>query len=162
MSASLSRKYLFGGAWNGRGDPIRPPWSFPDARFTDNCTICGDCIAACPQSILVKGRAGYPVVDFSHGACDFCGACREACREPAFFERERSPWEIAPRFGDECLSSRGVTCRVCSEWCDARAIRFRMEVGGGARPDLAISDCTGCGACIPACPVQAIQMENPQ
>lgn len=100
------------------------------------------------------------MLDFSSGACDFCGACRDACGEPVFFEPEGNPWDIVPNFGGECLSSRGVTCRVCAEWCDARAIRFRLEVGGRAHPEHTKSDCTGCGGCVAACPVRAIQMEN--
>jgi len=159
-AVSVSRKNLFGRAWDGKANPIRPPWSLAEATFTENCTACGDCIAACPQSILFKGRAGYPVVDFSRGACDFCAACAEACSDSAFGPRDESPWRLTACFGDDCLSSRGTTCRICAEWCGAHAIRFRLEVGGRARPQIADAACTGCGACISVCPAQTIHLEE--
>ena len=159
MSANLSRGRLFGGVRNSKADPIRPPWSVPEAAFTEICTACGDCIVACPQSILLEGRARYPVVDFLRGTCDFCGACAEACPEPAFGPRDEVPWRMTASFGDDCLSSRGVACRVCAEWCDAHAIRFRMEIGGRARPQVLEAGCTGCGACVAVCPVETIHLE---
>ena len=160
MSASLSRTSLFGSAWDSKADPIRPPWSLPETAFTESCTVCGDCIAACPPSILLKGRAGYPVVDFSSGACDFCGACADACSESAFGPRDEPPWRLTAYFGDDCLSSRGITCRVCAEWCDAHAIRIRLAVGGRAHPQIDEAACTGCGACISVCPVKTIHLEE--
>lgn len=160
MSARLSRKNLIGGAWVCPTDPIRPPWSLPEAEFTEACTACGGCIEACPRSILVPGRAGYPAVDFSRGACDFCGACAEVCGEEAFRLREGAPWRLVAGFGDDCLSSHGVTCGVCAEWCDARAIRFHLNQGGRADPWTDEAACTGCGACIAVCPVTATRLED--
>ncbi|MDH5409928.1 MAG: ferredoxin-type protein NapF [Alphaproteobacteria bacterium] len=160
MSGSVSRRALFGGAWQGKPAPVRPPWTPPEADFTDRCTGCGDCIPACPPKILIKGRAGYPVVDFSRGACDFCGACAEACPESLFAVRESTPWNIKARVNTDCLSIAGVTCRVCAEWCDARAVRFQLEVGGRARPEINDGACTGCGECVAVCPVKAITMEE--
>jgi ferredoxin-type protein NapF len=54
------------------------------------------------------------------------------------------------------LAERGVVCRVCEEQCDARAIRVRLAVGGGAAPVVAVASCTGCGACVAPCPARAI------
>lgn len=160
MSLSLSRKNLFGGTWGGRAEPIRPPWAVAETAFTDLCTACGDCIAACPQAIIVRGRAGYPAVDFTRGACDFCGACRRACPESAFGSGDSQPWQLLARVSETCLSSLGITCRVCAEWCDARAIRFRPEVGGRSRPVIEAAACTGCGACVSVCPEHAIHLED--
>lgn len=160
MSGSVSRRALFGGAWHGQPASIRPPWTPPEAVFTDRCTACGDCIAVCPPKILVKGRAGYPQVDFSRGACDFCGACADSCPETLFADRGAALWSVKARVGADCLSTRGVTCRVCAEWCDARAIRFRLEVGGRAHPEISDAACTGCGECIAICPANAIAMEE--
>lgn len=160
MRERVSRKRLFATVLQGGRRSVRPPWTPPDCEFTEICTACGDCIPACPQGILVKGRAGYPVVDFSRGACDFCGDCAEACPESLFYGRDGAPWNVKARVGAECLSVRGVTCRVCAEWCDARAIRFRLEVGGRARVEIGDAACTGCGECVAACPVNAIAMEE--
>lgn len=160
MSGSVSRKALFGSICQGQSAPVRPPWTPPEDEFTNRCTGCGDCVPACPQDILVKGRAGYPVVDFSRGACDFCGACADSCPEALFAERDTAPWNVKARVGTDCLSTRGVTCRVCAEWCDARAIRFRLEVGGRAHPEISDTACTGCGECVAVCPANAISMEE--
>jgi ferredoxin-type protein NapF len=67
---------------------------------------------------------------------------------------------VTPRFAESCLSAVGVTCKTCGDRCDHQAIRFRLEVGGRAQPELTVSDCTGCGACVAACPIEAIQMEK--
>jgi len=121
-------------------------------------------VTACPREILVRGEGGFPKVDFARGACDFCGACNRACPEGhnLFHGQERNPWRLTPHFAESCLSARGIACRTCGDWCDRRAIRFRLEVGGRAHPELTISACTGCGACVSVCPVKAIQMEKPE
>lgn len=160
MSARLSRRNMIGGAWVCPTDPIRPPWSLPEAEFTEACTACGDCVEACPRSVLVHGRAGHPAVDFSRGACNFCGACAEVCGEAAFRPRNCAPWRLVAGFGEDCLSSRRITCRICAEWCDARAIRFRPRLGGRADPRIDEAACTGCGACIAVCPVRATHLEE--
>jgi ferredoxin-type protein NapF len=33
-------------------------------------------------------------------------------------------------------------------------------VGGKSTPQLSLNDCTGCGACIAPCPVDAIQISR--
>jgi ferredoxin-type protein NapF len=58
--------------------------------------------------------------------------------------------------GDACLARRGVECRVCGEACDTGAIRFRPQRGGIAQPQLTLQACTGCGDCVPVCPVGVI------
>ncbi|UCH75195.1 MAG: ferredoxin-type protein NapF [Rhodospirillales bacterium] len=164
LHARFSRSQLISGAWRGKADPIRPPWSLPEDRFTALCSTCGDCVDACPSSILVRGRGGYPEVNFGRGTCDFCGACADACAdacaEPAFGPRDGPPWQLAARFSSACLASQGITCRICAEWCDSRAIRFRLAVGGRALPEGDAAACTGCGACIAICPTQAVSLEK--
>lgn len=160
MSARISRRDMVGGAWVRPSDPIRLPWALPEAEFTERCTACGDCVDACPRSIVRHGRAGYPEVDLSHGACDFCGECAQACGEAAFRPRDDVPWRLVAVFSDDCLSSRGVTCRICAEWCDTRAIRFAPMLGGRADPRNDVAACTGCGACISVCPAKVIHLEE--
>lgn len=160
MSGRVSRRGLFEGVWQGRPTLLRPPWTPAEADFTDRCTGRGDCVTACPQNILVKGRAGFPVVDFSRGACDFCGACADACPQSLFASRDTAPWSAIARVGAVCLSARGLACRVCAEWCDAQAIAFRLDVGGREHPEINAVTCTGCGGCVAVCPANAIAMEN--
>ena len=60
--------------------------------------------------------------------------------------------------GAQCLSQRGVTCRVCADHCGAGAIRFRPMRGGIAVPIVDAATCTGCGACRAPCPAAAIAL----
>lgn len=55
-----------------------------------------------------------------------------------------------------CVERHGVTCRRCAEVCDHSAIRILAREGQGAVIDAAA--CTGCGDCVPICPVEAIIM----
>ena len=56
------------------------------------------------------------------------------------------------------MSLKGVECRSCGEACGTTAISFRLVVGGVAKPELSLEDCTGCGECISVCPVNAISV----
>lgn len=164
MLGTRSRREILTGALRKRERVIRPPWSVDEFSFADNCTACGECGAACPEKIIVNGSKDLPEIDFSAGACTFCGACADTCpEEPKLFNgRDGQPWLVIANFTDQCLSSNGVTCRVCGDRCDHRAIRFRLEVGGRAHPELSASACTGCGDCVAGCPVGAIKMEYPE
>ena len=37
------------------------------------------------------------------------------------------------------------------------AIRFRLQLGGVAKPILDLESCNGCGACLSVCPTKAIK-----
>jgi len=163
VCSDLSRRGLFtrlGGGEVGK----RPPFSLPEAAFTDICTTCGDCIKACEENILVRGRAGYPQIDFSKGGCTFCGACADVCKVPAFRETrdEAQAWSLRAAIGANCLERKGVSCRACESHCDTRAIRFRPALGGRTDIFLELSQCTGCGACVEPCPQGAISIIEPQ
>ncbi len=67
--------------------------------------------------------------------------------------------KVAPvaRLDDNCLAWRSIACMTCREACPEDAIRMRI-VRGGAVPELDATRCTGCGECIPPCPVSAIRL----
>jgi len=162
-AAAISRAQFLRGDFSGRASPIRPPWGLPEAEFVDRCTRCADCISACPQHILQKGRGGFPQVDFSRGECLFCGDCTRVCTPGALAmgrpqDTVSEPWPIKASIGKRCLTTRGVECRSCGDHCEADAIRFQLVVGGAAAPLLDQTACNGCGACYGACPVQAIEL----
>lgn len=165
MSSSIQRSDFLRGALYAKAMPFRPPWAIAEPAFTDACTRCGDCLTACPESILAPGRGGFPEIDFRKGACSFCGACVGACKAGALKRGDaENPWRLGPGrlgarvSGDTCLSMKGVTCRVCGDRCEARAISFTLAVGGRASPCVALTECTGCGACVAPCPTAAIEM----
>jgi ferredoxin-type protein NapF len=160
MTAAISRRQFLRGDLSGRNAPLRPPWALAEAAFVERCDACGECIAACPGQILCQDSAGLPRIDFSRGECDFCGACVDTC-SPQALAREpgEPPWSLAAFIQqDACLASRKVECRRCADPCASGAIRIRPRVGGFSVPEIDINRCSGCGACYPVCPVQAISL----
>jgi ferredoxin-type protein NapF len=55
-----------------------------------------------------------------------------------------------------CLAQQAVSCQLCRDACDAEAIRFSPTLGRVALPIVDPDRCTGCGDCVPSCPVNAI------
>lgn len=157
MSPTLTRRSLLRGLRSG-ADPIRPPWSRAEAEFVDLCSRCDDCIDACPQGVLRRGDGGFPQLDVSRAGCTFCGRCADACEEGAFATPRGEPWSVAAAVAQNCVESRGVSCRLCEGWCESDAIRFRPLAGGRATVIVEQGACTGCGACVAPCPVGAISL----
>jgi len=126
------------------------------------CSRCDACIHACDEGIVVRGDGGYPQINFQNGACTFCGDCATACEDNALIvpAQDAAPWNLLAHISEDCLSANGVTCRVCGDRCDARAIRFQLAVGGIANPILDPAACTGCGACVQPCPTGVITIKH--
>jgi len=111
----------------------------------------------------VRGSGGFPEAVFAHRACTFCGDCLRACPRGALHRpapAAANAWLHTVAFGTACLSMHGVVCRVCGEVCEPRAIGFRLQTGGRAQPGLEPDRCTGCGACIAACPAGAVTVQH--
>ncbi len=83
MAQNISRMQFLRGDIKGKHLPIRPPWAIPEKYFVDFCTRCDACIEACFDAIIVKGRGGYPQMDFSREGCDFCADCLQSCEAGA-------------------------------------------------------------------------------
>jgi formate hydrogenlyase subunit 6/NADH:ubiquinone oxidoreductase subunit I len=58
--------------------------------------------------------------------------------------------------GRACLARHDVSCQLCRDACDAGAIRFSYASGRVPLPLVDFDRCTGCGECVPVCPVNAI------
>ena len=140
--------------------PLRPPWAKSEQEFLSLCSRCDACAMVCPTRLIVRGDGGFPVVDFSRAECTFCHACVESCGQQAFQGAEQPPWRLSPLIREACLAKSNVVCRSCGDVCEHAAILFRPHMGRAAQPEIRLDMCTGCGACIGACPVRALEMTN--
>lgn len=139
---------------------VRPPWAVANHDFIESCTRCGDCIQVCESKILIKGDGGFPEVDFDKGECTFCQKCAVVCEQPIFRELSQPAWAHKIEITAQCLTEHKIECRSCQDSCPMSAIRFRLQLGGVAKPVVNSDSCNGCGACIAACPVSAIKISK--
>lgn len=134
------------------------PWISDAQRFINNCTQCGDCLAACPEKIISKGDGGYPSLNFDLGECTFCGLCAKSCNESIFTATALPAWNKKAQVSDSCLAVKNIYCRSCSESCEKQALTFKL--GLTALPQIDLDLCNGCGACVSPCPTQAIEIKE--
>nr|WP_238486310.1 ferredoxin-type protein NapF [Motilimonas eburnea] len=138
------------------------PWRDQSVSFTDGCSRCGECISACETQIIVKGDGGFPSLDFNQGEgeCSFCKQCATVCPEPLFDLSQSEPWQLKAQIKESCLANQDVYCRSCGEQCETQAISFKPGIS--STPLISLADCTGCGACLSVCPVDAIALNPPE
>lgn len=134
------------------------PWVSDAQAFVEECTQCGDCLTICPEKIIVKGDGGFPQIDFKEGECDFCGKCAEICKAPIFTPVTEQPWQKKAVINQHCLANQSIYCRSCAESCEAQALTF--QIGISAVPKIDNKLCTGCGACVSPCPVNAVAVKE--
>lgn len=156
----LARRGLFRGRLRVAEPPVQLPWSVAWPQFSTGCTRCGDCLAACPEQILVNGEGGFPTVDFQLGECTFCGDCVAACKEPLFRPASETPWQYKASIAANCLANSQVYCQRCQDSCEPRAIRFIPTLGRVPTPVIELDSCNGCGACVQDCPVGSIKVDG--
>lgn len=157
QDVDLSRRWFLRRGKPAGPQPVRPPWAETE-HFTDLCTRCGACIAACVDGVLVAGDGGFPEAVFETSECSFCGDCANACPEPIFVSRALDPWQIVAGIGEACLAAGGTYCRSCGDACPETAIGFEVTLGGRAKAQVDGEACSGCGACVSVCPVGAVRV----
>ena len=135
------------------------PWNRNETQFYEQCTRCNACLNACETQIIKTNAFGYPSIQFTQGEgeCTFCYACANACHLPLFLKKEEEPWQRTIKIKQTCLSFNHIECRICHDICDKETITFKPQLGGGTIL-LKEENCTGCGACISICPVNAIEL----
>jgi len=155
-----TRRNLLRGLPVTTANPVRPPGAICEPEFTAGCTACGRCLSACPEGIIINGSGAFPEVDFRRGECTFCFECVSACPESVLTNKLQPPWELRLRVEDRCLAKRRIICQTCADICDQQAIQFRPRINTLAAPEINYQDCNGCGACISACPEDALVLET--
>jgi len=156
-SISLTRRQLITGeAFSGQVK-LRPPWSVNEPDFLTRCTGCSLCVEVCPTHILKIDKRKKAYVDFAEGECSFCHECVDVCPEKALVDKEH-PWLLTATVNKQCISMSSVFCRSCGDVCPEEAINFQYIKRAIAQPVVNSEQCSGCGACISVCPVDAISI----
>ncbi len=173
-SPDLSRRFFLRGkvttASKANSLVIRPPWAQSESFFVEACSRCDDCISACPQSIIIRGVGGFPKISFKLGECTFCMECIKVCKTGALDATllnkkinqkkiEQVAWNLDISIHSKCLSLNAVVCRACGDNCETQAIQFKLKLGGISEPLITQNDCTGCGACVAVCPIDAVSIK---
>lgn len=86
----------------------------------------------------------------------FTGRRPEPVQSPARPARGEAAARRVAQVAANCLAVSGVTCSVCADPCEPRALRVKPLVGGRALPIVDTNACTGCGDCAKVCPVGAL------
>ena len=156
-------------AAEGVSKPLRavmPPGALSLSRFSRSCTACGLCISSCPEKALAHaglldyGLGGWmlPKLDFAKGACDpSCSRCAEVCPAKALARRTGEVVKVglAEWSREDCRTTKGDTCTLCSERCPTDAISLVVdEEGQVAHPKVDAAKCVGCGRCENYCPAE--------
>ncbi len=160
MSVALARRDLFRGRFSrpAKAHGLRPPTARAEDRFTDLCTGCAACAPACPETVIRLDADRRPVLRFEHGECTFCGVCADVCTPGALVREGAAVWTAKAAISGRCLAVGGVHCRTCGDACAHGAIKFTPRTDGRWLPAVLDEICTGCGACVAGCPVDAVSV----
>ncbi len=146
---------------------VLPPGADPET-FYSKCIRCGLCYYACIRAgynaIRLKSigedglfRAGTPVVyNQLEYPCTLCMECTKVCPTDALEEVEEKDVRmgIALIDPDLCWGWNSDYCISCAKACPFASEVFEFSYSEwGTHPYVRPDKCTGCGLCIPACPV---------
>lgn len=138
---------------------LRPPGALaPDARFTDACSRCGECVKVCPaQCIRIdeskKKGNGAPYIDVDTMPCVVCDGllCMSVCPTGALAVTALVDIDMGTAVWDEqiCVRSKGEPCTICIDRCPLGS--SAIELSGNAIV-VHPHGCIGCGICEYYCP----------
>jgi ferredoxin-type protein NapG len=144
---------------------IRPPYALAELEFLLSCTRCGDCIEACPHTVLfpLSARLGArvgttPAMDLINKGCHLCEdwPCVSACEAGALSMPETDEGSERPQLPvlarvsintQTCFPYSGPECGACEASCPVPdALLWDQQ-----RPHINEDKCVGCGLCREAC-----------
>lgn len=130
----------------------RPLGAVEEELFSRLCTQCGDCVTACPQSVLSM-QANGPCMDLSLNHCNFCHQCITVCPTQALNILNTTDTGWRPTFSQSCNARLFGNCQECVDDCPKQALTLPDD----ATPALNES-CNGCGECLSSCYIGAITL----
>ncbi len=156
-----------------RGTPspkrlLRPPGALDEEAFLARCTLCDDCLHACPRHAIRRAgpeygarNEGTPTIVPFEQPCWLCPElpCIDAC-EPGALAPLARPDDA--RMGwirileERCFSVTMSYCDTCVDRCPVDPKPIAVE--SGSLPTVDASRCAGCGVCVWLCPATAIEL----
>lgn len=113
----------------------------------EKCTLCGECIDACPVDAINPAR-----VKINDADCTHCGKCYEECEWDAIERIE--PDNYAPPHIDMDICT---SCADCIESCPEEYDAIEREL---FTAEIDRKLCTDCGECIDSCEFDSILLKN--
>lgn len=135
-----------------RVDWLRPPGAVAESVFLERCTICGDCVKACPPgAIRLHEQDGTPVIFADRSPCLLCEdlPCIASCATGAL---EPVGGVTDVRMGTAVISHRlctaGQGCHACVSKCPTHALAMDFAL---MQLTIVAETCVGCGICEMVC-----------
>lgn len=161
-------------------DFIRPPGVYDEAKFTELCLKCGQCMKVClnnglQPSLVEAGLSALwtPRLISRLGYCEFqCNLCGQVCPSgaiPKLALEQKQQQVLGIAFIDRSRCIPYIlpsNCTVCEEHCPTADKAIKMQPGRVADKDGKAHDtlqpyvvpalCIGCGICENKCPLPGL------
>jgi MauM/NapG family ferredoxin protein len=135
-----------------------------EQNFLATCDRSGQCVTACHQDSILPltipfgpDLVGTPAIIPEIRACFVCEdvPCVYACPSGALAKITVAELRLGTAVLDQsrCLVTAGESCSACIDACPKPGDAI-FATDATIAPIINPSSCTGCGMCVPACPVQ--------
>ncbi|MBX3328426.1 MAG: 4Fe-4S dicluster domain-containing protein [Nitrospira sp.] len=135
-----------------RPDWLRPPGAEAEGVFLNRCTMCNDCVTACPPGAIAAHPVdGTPILYADQSPCLLCEdfPCISACQTDALVpvrgidQVRMGMAEVSHR-----LCTAGQGCHACVSKCPTNALALDVA---SLRLSVSPEACVGCGICEMIC-----------
>ncbi len=143
---------------------LRPPGALDETAFLATCDRSGHCVEACHQDSILPLTFRFgpdlehtPAIIPEIRACFVCDdvPCAYACPSGALTKISVQELRLGTAVLDQsrCLVPNGESCSACIDVCPKPGDAI-FATGSDTAPIVNPSNCTGCGLCVPACPLE--------